>query len=244
MMFCGFTICGALLLAAAALQSNAEEDLCTFCPFGYQVQNPDAFVNETTRPGLTCSDLSDEMVVSTTDQSDLCPVYRLPYWFEYPNACGYCEVPSEDVSEVCTICSDGSSPTADASTEIIPGFSTTCGQLSYIMINLEAGTSNCTDLQATTAPGCGCPYEAIENPCELCPGGLEDPTLFFDDSGMTCSDLVTYASTFPSDSEMCAGGQFLAFTDCGCPPPKPTQTRASFALAAPKTRRYFPTTPI
>ena len=212
-MFLGSAIPGALLLAAAALQSNAEEFPCTFCPFGYEIQNPDAFVNETA--GLTCSDLSDEMASSTLDP-ETCSLYRFFVSFDYPDECGYCEVPPEDVSKVCTICSDGSSPNADASTEIVSG-SITCGFLSYQSFDLEADTSNCTDIQAAGAFYCGCPSEGNTDPCELCPDGLKDPAFFSEDAGMTCSELVGFAQMVSSDSETCDAVKMLAALDCGCP---------------------------
>ena len=212
MRFHGSGIPGSLFLTAAALQSNAEGLPCTFCPFGYEVQNPDAFVNETA--GLTCSDLSDEMAASTEDIS-ICSLYRLPFWLDYPDACGYCEVPPEDVSGVCTICADGSSPNADASTAI-PGSFVTCGQLSYLLFETEAGTSNCTDVQSYAAISCDCPNEDNTNRCELCPGGLDDPALYSDGAEMTCGELVGYALFFLSDSDACDSGKMLAFSDCGC----------------------------
>ena len=68
------------------------------------------------------------------------------------------------------------------------------------------------------AIGCGCPAEANKNPCELCPGSLEDPTLIISDAGSTtCGDFVTATSIVSSDSEMCYKNEHVAFTECGCP---------------------------
>ena len=42
-----------------------------------------------------------------------------------------------------------------------------------------------------------------EVPCELCPGGLDDPTLFSESFNMTCGDSVTTSLFYTSDSETC-----------------------------------------
>ena len=62
---------------------------------------------------------------------------------------------------------------------------------------------------------CGCPYEANENSCELCPDGLEDPTLIYDSFNMTCGDVVTTLLFYESDYEMCDYAKMIGVLECG-----------------------------
>ena len=55
-----------------------------------------------------------------------------------------------------------------------------------------------------------------EVPCELCPGGLEDPTLISEYLvNMTCGDFVTTSLFYESDSEMCDSVKMIAALVCG-----------------------------
>ena len=96
----------------------------------------------------------------------------------------------------------------------------------------------CTGPRAFQQLQCGCPVEANENSCEMCPDSLDDPTLIYESFDIMCGDLVTTSLFYESDSDMCDLMKMIGALECGCPV-EANEIHVSCAPTALKTRRSF-----
>ena len=92
----------------------------------------------------------------------------------------------------------------------------TCGDILGFMSLFSSDSDMCEEGKGLVALDCGCPVYANTDPCKLCPGDLEDPTLFSVYVEMTCGKLVEVAPIVSSDSEICDEGKAATFAECSC----------------------------
>jgi hypothetical protein len=131
---------------------GTQNEICGFCPGGYGPEYPNAAFEG----NITCGGQHESLFQYSNMGTELCNAARFQILLKdgYPFQCGYCDTASAD-DGLCTLCSDGSRPTADPETVADDGES--CGTKALGGLNFEAGSEICAQHQALFAETCGCP---------------------------------------------------------------------------------------
>jgi len=222
MLFLATTILAAL---APLVHGN-----CGFCPGGYAPENIENRMTST----MTCGDIHQQLTVLGSN-SDECVVAQASLIVaNYPSQCGYCKMPQNTTK--CTLCPDGSIPSADAGKVSWTG--STCGQLAYSALFSGADSEQCRELQSTVGSDCGCSPAGAR--CSICQIGTPpfEPKAFSNTFNMTCIDVNDYAKNVLEHTEDCLTFRKTGEQECGCPLiAEPVITETSH----PTARTTFPT---
>mmetsp|Transcript_23674 Transcript_23674/g.48994 ORF Transcript_23674/g.48994 Transcript_23674/m.48994 type:complete len:327 (+) Transcript_23674:555-1535(+) len=223
----------AVLLALGSSLPIALCAECGFCPSGAAPQELNAMFNDT----MTCGDIHDHLV-GITDPNECLVEQSTLLLSNYPTQCGYCTVSAE--SNRCTLCSDGSTPSADAGKVTWKG--APCGQLTLAALYNGADSDTCSDLQSQLGPECGCP--PVGPRCSVCADGMPvpDPSAFSKDFDMTCGEIEDYAKNVLENTDDCTYFRDRGMIDCGCLVAEPNDPPTDDSLTPePTSFTYEPT---
>lgn len=159
----------------SAQDTDASIGSCGFCPGGLGIENENAmfgevmFWNGTSSDGsLTCGEL--HLALQRTPDY-LCSVSQqlVTIRSDYPDQCGYCVIPEEGVVDSCTLCPDGSMPTAPADTIVNQEDDESCGFFHIFALGLDPDTGACADVHQIGIDSCGCTSDADQSNAENAP---------------------------------------------------------------------------
>lgn len=195
-----------LLAIGSSLPSVLGAD-CGFCPSGAGPQELKVKFNDT----MTCGEIHDYLA-GISDRDECLVAQSTLVLSDFPTQCGYCNV-SEN-SNRCTLCPDGSIPSADAGKVTWKG--ATCGQLALAALYDGADSDTCFDLQTQHGSECGCP--PVGQRCSVCADGMPipNPSAFSKDFNMTCGEIEAFAKNILEDTDDCAYFRDRGMIDCGC----------------------------
>jgi len=184
------------------------DELCTFCADGSglnenfadvfippeQISPPAFFTNN------TCTEINDlitEFNVTSDDDPGCAWVQLDGYYF-----CGCDSPPVAD--DGCTLCADGSLVT---DRDLIVPFYPSCVDFQTMLTAVSSSPSYCIQQQLIGFHSCGCPTlpSQVEDPCQVCPFGLNNANADRQADGpLTCEMIYEGSNAIPASSEQCA----------------------------------------
>jgi hypothetical protein len=196
-----------------------EGPMCTLCPRGEAVPDPNRTLSVQGIPFETCGKAEQATALYLSQDSDICNSFQ-----SISPLCG-CEA-SGTVKSPCSMCSDGTPvPLPDVDLSYLVGGSSliggdlTCGVIEAVSKSFEEESQECVDAHSI-AGVCGCP--PIENACDFCPG---EDVLFPDkevrlalkivDVVPTCSQIDAFVTQLESGSKLCYLARSTNYV-CGC----------------------------
>jgi len=193
----------------------ASGALCTLCANG----NTPANGNETVPYGdtnLTCAAIDSSLRAGVDSTSANCIAAQSGLG----SVCG-CSI---GMTSVCTLCSNGGSP-SNANLSVPYGDTTlTCAAIdSSLRAGVDSTSANCVAAQSGLGSVCGCSIASTTNItqyCSLCPDGKSpsNANLVMPPYNYTCATIdFGLKTTVSSSNSSCAVAQASYSTPCGCP---------------------------